>query len=328
MRRHPDSPEPSGPSREASVSTLGTTTHHESEPHMRAQHCLTTGSAWVLTTILVATACHREGPKSPGLAHQLEELALVAERDSLQREVASTDQALRDIEGALASALPAPVATGTPESPTLEVTTDRRAYAVEQAKEVTNRLKAARSALATSERRVRRLTATLDTVNQGYSEARANIAQLATVVGEQRVELEQLTHQLEEATTANLTLADSVYHLTDAHRTAYYVIGTRAELVQKGVLVEEGHRAIPLVGRRDITPARELPLVEFTSIDREVTREIPLPRPDRQYRIVSRQNLSQLGSWVGSKGRVKGSIAIRTPEQFWEPSKFLIVVEQ
>ncbi len=295
---------------------------------MRALHCLTQGSAWVLTTILVTTACHRDTPKSPGLAHQLEELALVAERDSLQREVTSTDQALREIEGALASALPVPAPTGTPESPTLEITTDRRAYTVERVREVTNRLKTAKSALALSERRVRRLTATLDTVNQGYSEATANIAQLATVVGEQRVELEQLTHQLEVVTTENLTLADSIAYLADQHRTAYYVIGTRAELVEKGVLVEEGHRGIPLVGHREVSPARELPLGEFTSIDRETTREIPLPRPDRQYRIVSRQNLSQLGSWVGSKGRVKGSIAIRTPEQFWEPSKYLIVVEQ
>jgi hypothetical protein len=43
---------------------------------------------------------------------------------------------------------------------------------------------------------------------------------------------------------------------------------------------------------------------------------------------VTRQNLAYLGSWVGDRGTVKGSIAIRSPEDFWEPSKYLIVVEQ
>jgi hypothetical protein len=71
-----------------------------------------------------------------------------------------------------------------------------------------------------------------------------------------------------------------------------------------------------------------LPLGEFTSIDRSSIREIPLPRTNRKYRIVSRQNLAYLGSWVGEQGTVKGSIAINSPESFWEPSKYLIVVEQ
>jgi hypothetical protein len=126
----------------------------------------------------------------------------------------------------------------------------------------------------------------------------------------------------------NLTLADSLYHLTDRQTTAYYVVGSRRELIARGVLVEDGHRAIPLVGRKGVTPARELPLQEFTSINWNETTEIPLPHPERHYRIVSRQNLASLQSWVGRKGAVKGSIAIATPASFWEPSRYLIVVEQ
>ena len=117
-------------------------------------------------------------------------------------------------------------------------------------------------------------------------------------------------------------------HLTDDHNTAFYVVGTRDELLAKGVLVEDGHRNIPLVGTRGVAPARELPLKEFTSIDRSSIREIPLPRKDRKYRVISRQDLAYLSSWTGKKGEVQGPIAIAAPEKFWEPSRYLIVVEK
>ncbi|MEO8635800.1 MAG: hypothetical protein ABI587_11040 [Gemmatimonadales bacterium] len=297
---------------------------------MRVTHGPSTGGAWVLTVVLVATACSTPGshPRSPGLEHQLQELALVAERDSLQMEVAATGKLLGDIEGELARALPVPPATGTPESPTLEITKDRRSFTLDRVREVASRLKSTEARLATSERRVRKLTQSVDTLTEGMAMARIAAAQLAEEVGTQRLTIDGLTARVEGLLTENMALADSVYHLTDRQSTAYYVVGTRQELLSRGVLVADGHRAIPLVGRRSVTPARELPLQEFTSINWSETREIPLPHPNRHYRIVSRQNLASLASWVGNQGAVKGTIAITAPESFWEPSKYLIVVEQ
>ena len=172
------------------------------------------------------------------------------------------------------------------------------------------------------------LTQSVDTLMEGLDATRITAAQLAEEVGSQRLTIDGLIAQVETLLSANLDLADSVYHLTDRRNTAYFVVGSRKELIQRGILVEEGHRAIPLIGRRGVTPARELPLQEFTSINWNKTKEIPLPHPDRHYQVVSRQNLSSLDSWVGSRGTVKGTIAIASPESFWEPSKYLIVVEQ
>ena len=294
---------------------------------MRVTHGPTMGGAWVLTVVLVATACstpdHR--PRSPGLEHQLQELALVAERDSLQMEVAATGKLLGDIEGALARALPVAPATGTAESPTLEVTKDRRSYTLDRVREVATRLKSTEARLASSERRVWKLTQAVDTLTEGATAARIAATQLAEEVGSQRLTIDDLTTRVERLLTENLTLADSLYRLNDARNTAYYVVGSREELIRRGVLVEEGHRGFPLVGRRGVTPARQLPLQEFTSINWSQTNEIPLPHAERRYRIVSRQNLTSLG---GGKGAVKGTIAISAPESFWEPSKYLIVVEQ
>ncbi len=295
---------------------------------MRVTHGPTMGGAWVLTVVLVATACHSDPtPRSPGLARQLREVALVSERDSLLQEVAANGRLLGDIQAELAKVQPSP-AKGTPESPVLELTKDQRAYALEQVRAITTRLKTAETQVAASERRVRRLSQRADSLDAGLGEAKSTIADLVAIISTQRTTIGALTAQVEGLTAENLTLADSVLHLTDDHNTAYYVVGTRQELLAKGVLVEDGHRSIPLVGRRGVAPARELPLSEFTSIDRSSIREIPLPHPGRKYRIVTRQNLAHLTSQVGNRGTVWGSIDIRTPEQFWEPSKYLIVVEQ
>lgn len=297
---------------------------------MRTTHGPTLAGAWVLTAVLVATACSTSDPRprSPGLAHQLQELALVAERDSLQLEVAATGKLLTDIEGELARALPVAPTTGVAESPVLEITKDRRSYTLDRVREVATRLKSTEARLVTSERRVRKLTQAVDTLTEGAAAARIVAAQLAEEIGSQRLTIDGLTARVEGLLIENLALADSVYRLTDRQTTAYYVVGSRKELIQRGVLVEEGHRGIPLVGRRGVTPARELPVQEFTSINWNETKDIPLPDVHRRYRIVSRQNLASLDSWVGNKGAVQGTITIGTPAAFWEPSRYLIVVEQ
>lgn len=286
---------------------------------MRAIHGPTTGGAWVLTMVLVATACHNDPhPRSPGLERQLSENALTAERDSLQMEVAANGKLLSDIQAELAKVTPA--TPGGPESPSLEVTRDQREFALARVREITTRLKEMDGKLAASERRVRKLTHVGDSL-------KTSVAQLTQIVATQQATVATLTSQVEGLTLANLNLADSVYHLTDARNTVFFVAGTREELVARGVLVADGHRSIPLIGRRDVAPARDLPLSEFTSIDQTAIREIPLPHPDRRYQIVSRQNLAYLNE-VGYHGRVKGSVSIREPERFWEPSRYLILVEQ
>lgn len=296
---------------------------------MRAIHGPTPGGAWLLTAVLVASACHSEHttPRSDGLDRQLRELSLVAERDSLLLEVADNARLLADLDAELQKAAPQP-APGQPETSALELTKDQRTLVLDRVRTVTGRLKTAESRLVQSERRTRRLTRAVDSLSSGFADARASITDLVEIVGRQRDQVGALTMQLDELTTLALTLDDSVRVLTNDRNTAYFVVGTREELVRKGVLVADGRRAVPLVGRRAVSPARDLPLGEFTSIDRATTREIPLPRDDRSYRIVSRQDLAHLAGAVDGRGTVRERIAIGDPDRFWESSRYLIVVEQ
>ncbi len=289
---------------------------------MRANHGPTMGGAWVLTAVLVATACHNEPrPNSPGLERQLTEMAITAERDSLLLEVAANGRLLTDIQAELARVKPR---TGAPaegmESPALEVTKDQRTYVLDRVKEITTRIKEAETRLASSERRVTRLTRAGDSLKTA-------LAGVTEALSQQQATLAALTTQVDGLTLENQVLADSVLHLTDDRNTVYFVAGTRKELVAKGVLVEDGPRSIPLVGKRGVQPARELPLVEFTSLDRTTTQAITLPRADRRYRIVSRQNPAYVAD-AGRHGEVRETLTIAAPEKFWEPSRYLILVEQ
>jgi uncharacterized protein YoxC len=295
---------------------------------MRAIHSPTMGGAWVLTAVLVATACHTDSrPRSPGLERQLTQMAITAERDSLLLEVAANGRLLSDIQAELARLQPGKPATEGPESPSLEFTKDQRTFVLDRVKEITTRIKQAESRLATSERRVRRLAHATDSLTQDLTGAKASIAQLSQVVSDQQATIAALGVQVEGLLTENLVLSDSVFRLTDDLNTAYFVAGTRTELLAKGVLVEDGHRGFPLVGKRGVQPARDLPLSEFTSIDRSRIQEIPLPRPDRRYRIISRQNPAYVTE-AGGRGEIREKLTIASPEKFWEPSRYLILVEQ
>jgi hypothetical protein len=76
-----------------------------------------------------------------------------------------------------------------------------------------------------------------------------------------------------------------------------------------------------------LEPARKPNLDAFTMIDKTQTVSIPLPRADKRYKIVSRQNPEFLAGEVTEKGEVKGTVEIASPEEFWSASKYLILVQ-
>jgi hypothetical protein len=117
-----------------------------------------------------------------------------------------------------------------------------------------------------------------------------------------------------------------VAQLTAYKNRVYYAIGTKDELLKSGVVTKEGSKFLIFGGTR-LEPARRPNLDAFTMIDKTQTLSIPLPRTDKKYKIVSRQNPEYLTGDVSEKGEVKGVLEIAAPEEFWSASKFLILVQ-
>jgi chromosome segregation ATPase len=96
------------------------------------------------------------------------------------------------------------------------------------------------------------------------AELQGTIDQQAHTIAEMQARLDDFDRQLASERTA-------------AAR-AYYVVGTKDELIKKGVVVEEGGTNL-LIKRfgRTIVPARELNKDVFTAIDTRSVHEIDLP---------------------------------------------------
>jgi myosin heavy subunit len=154
--------------------------------------------------------------------------------------------------------------------------------------------------------------------------AESQRAQFQSVIDSQTVRIASLGKSIDTLNTVRTALVDTVTHLTTEKNTAYYVVGTKEELIKKGILAAEGQKRFVLVGSRNIAPARELDPANFTKIDRLANRTITLP--EGEYRILSRQNPAYVTPQAQKDGKIAGALTIDQPERFWETSRFLIIV--
>jgi predicted nucleic acid-binding Zn-ribbon protein len=151
-------------------------------------------------------------------------------------------------------------------------------------------------------------------------------AEFQGVIDKQTVQIAQLSSTVDTLTQVRTALVDTVGQLTTEKNTVYYVIGTKDELIEKGILAKEGSKRFLLVGSRTIAPARELDPSKFTKIDRLANRTIVFP-DGGEYEIASRQNVSFAAPAAEKDGKILGALTIKQPEQFWSNSRFLIIVK-
>ncbi len=146
------------------------------------------------------------------------------------------------------------------------------------------------------------------------------------IVDSQNVQIASLKGRVDTLTTAKAALTDTVSDLTRQKNTAYYVAGTRDDLVKMGVLAEEGHKQFLLFGNRPVAPARTLDPTAFTRID--LTKDTSLTLPDGEYTIFTRQDAQYAQAFQTRDDRIVGGLRITAPDKFWAPSKFLILMKQ
>lgn len=280
-----------------------------------------TGIGWVAVG-MGAIACQR-GPTP-------EQLAIMAQKDSLIQEVAEQSRVLSDISAELAKVQV--------EGKQLEVKSESPRTAARDSifariSYVTGRLATAERQLRDSRRRISSLTKVSDSLK---STLETIVANYESTINSQKMTLQELSDQVQKLALANSELSVAKAALTDTVRsleqetsTVYYVVGTKDELLERGIIQEEGgSRVLFIFGKagKTIVPARHLEPSAFTPIDKNVVTEIPLPE-EAEYRVASRQNVEALATPPDEKGRIKGSVLrIAEPDKFWVGSKFLIIV--
>lgn len=280
---------------------------------------------------LVATACVSKSEYD----RQLEQAAaLSAEKDSLLAEVVATSQFITEVNDEMDKVRSGqPVASRTNEMETLSPA-EARQQLVSRVGELTERIKTAEERMAASRRRINALTAGNADLAKRYD---STITAFQTLVENQKSEIVALVDQVTALTAENTQLraaneqlaserealaADNTALMAE-NNTVYWVAGKKDELIRRGIIEQRG--GMLGIGRTSVL-ARTLDASEFTPLDRRDVTEINLPDPTKNYRIVSPNDMSGLDE-MPSDGKFKGVLRIGSPETFWRPSRFLVLVE-
>ncbi len=135
-----------------------------------------------------------------------------------------------------------------------------------------------------------------------------------------------------QLTYEKAALTDTVRRVETSLNRVFYTVGTKRQLLDRKVIAEEGGSRALLITRlgESLVPARTLDEANFTMADKRETLTIPLPRSDKDYRIVSRHNAAYIEAERKDKdGAFRGtSIRITDPTAFWAASPYLIIVEK
>jgi hypothetical protein len=280
--------------------------------------------AWLPVALLVAVGC-KQGP-TPEVQARLDSLTQASsQRDRLMQEVAENTRLVSEISRELATVnIPARQLKVSAESPlraSRDTLIQKIHYMSARVKDIEPRLKA-------SEQKVKDLTTLSDSLRDALGSTLQN---LQGVIDNQKETIDALTLQVETLTAENVALKDTLENMSTINNTVYYVVGTKDELEQKGIVQEEGGARFLFVlwkSGKTLVPARNLDPGVFTVADRRHFTELPLPAADKEYRIVSRQDTSALDTPPGSDGKLSGhAVKIADPAKFWAASKYLIIVE-
>jgi hypothetical protein len=276
-----------------------------------------------------ALAC--SGKPSPALQARIDSLQAASnERDRLVQEMAQDARMISDVSAELAKVQVRGKLNVSSESPGQA----SRDSVVQKVRYIATRLSQSEQSLRASERRVRSLTSVSDSLRNTLA---ATIANYDSVISNQREQLVAFASQLDTLKGENTALIavngalrDTVGDLTLRDNTVYYIIGTKDELVQRGIIEETGGSRFLFVlwkSGKSLQPARTLDPSAFTAIDKRQVTSIPLPDTTKTYRIASRQDLSALATPPDDGGNVHGAVRIAEPGRFWTGSKFLIIVQ-
>lgn len=263
---------------------------------------------------LAVSACGTSAETERKLA-ELEQVNAL--KDSLMQEIALSSRALSDVSVELAKVqVRGTRLQVTSESPFMA----QRDTMMAKLRYVVTRVRETEAQLSQNRQRIKNLTSLSDSLRSTLD---STVSNLQTVIATQKQTIDWLTDQVNTLTAENVALRDSM-------ATVYYVVGTRDELKNRGILVEQGgSRVLFILWRtgRTLQPARNLDPSLFTAIDSRQVTEIPLPDPNAEYRVASLQDLSYVAQErKHNKYSDTPSLTITSAVDFWRNSKFLIII--
>jgi len=263
-------------------------------------------------------------------------------KDSLVQDVMATTQMMADINTQLAAVKGLGVSPVSSSDRALTGRSEDRAVMLGKIREVISRLNVAEQQVVAGRKRLNAMSSTfasqkkelndqLDNLQKSIADMKASAEQEEATITQQKQQIvalsgrvDTLTQQSAQLTAENAAVKDTLTTVVNEDNTVYYAVGTRDELVKRGILVPEGSKFL-FFGSKTLQPARNLKPEMFQRLDRRTDTVLTVPEPTKEYRIVTRQSPSFLSANVLQDGKVKGDLHVTSPD-FWDAGKFLILV--
>jgi TolA-binding protein len=158
----------------------------------------------------------------------------------------------------------------------------------------------------------------VDRMTRQIEEKDGQIAQLRDQLEKMNIQIEILNTNVENLASESQAKSQTIAEKTEELNTAYYVVGTKKELRdQKIITVEGGFAGIG----RNKKLKEDFNQDYFTRVDITKFRSIPLMK--KKASIIT-THPSQSYKLYGDK--VQDSLVIKNPKDFWNASKYLVIV--
>ncbi|MDE3053608.1 MAG: hypothetical protein KGL38_06085 [Gemmatimonadota bacterium] len=265
-------------------------------------------------------------------ADSLRQDSLLNVKNQLLNDMLVSTQFINDIDAEIAKARSMPKA----KAREALATPAEAAKIKEDRQDVLTKIHELVARLNSTDARLRQVRAQAASLSQHDSSLMQQIAQYEQTIAEfkqtverQRTEFQAIVDS-QNVMIAGLkgkvdTLTTTVSSLTTEQHTAYYVSGTRDDLLKMGVVVEDGRKPFLLFGDRPVKLAPSLDTTAFTRID--LTRDTSLALPAGRYLIFSRQDPAFMQPYQSEDNKIVGGMHITAPERFWATSKFLVLMK-
>lgn len=175
-----------------------------------------------------------------------------------------------------------------------------------------------RSKLRKSNSKVTALEEMIDRMNRQIEQKDVEIAQLRDQLESMNIQIEILSTNVDNLTAENESKSQTISEQTEQLNTAYYVIGTKRELLDQNIITREGGFAG--LGRNNKV-REDFSKDYFTRVDITKLKSIPVLR--KKADIIT-THPSQSYKIYGEKA--VDSIVIKNAKEFWSASKYLVII--
>lgn len=150
-------------------------------------------------------------------------------------------------------------------------------------------------------------------------EQEEQIQALTAELAKKNIQIENLTKNVDELNTRTKQKDAQIMKIEDEKNVAYFVVGTKKELIAKGLVDRKG--GFIGLGKSEVF-ANNADFSNLTKIDIRNTQEIPLT--GKKIKIITSHSTSSYT--LEGNPKMPSSIRITNPEQFWRGNKCLVIM--